>query len=237
MMKMKNLIPLHHNMIKAQVTLAHFCVTIKGVTFDMLFSTAEQPYFLVIGALKHNFFLELPVHQGYLITGIPDDSFFQLCKILNLKPGKNQFHSHMFLTMVDDKIPATVGKAPEPCDLQKLLPPARREQGDEADKIYFAGWCTHVSDGRKARNLEKTLRMTQSRPIYNFCKENNISSKWTSNIDDTVPFVAPEQYDIYASKKKTIKPAEQRSPDLFIARRLVNIYIFLRNYLDNLEKV
>ncbi|CED90454.1 DUF6037 family protein [Actinomyces succiniciruminis] len=67
------------------------------------------------------------------------------------------------------------------------LPKAARTNIEEADKTAFFGWIDHVAHpntGHATRdNLDKTRRLL-GKDIYTFCKDHDVSSRWTTP-DDT----------------------------------------------------
>lgn len=150
----------------------------NDVEFDVIFIVEGEPFKLLVGTIKRNFACVLECHKGYEIK-MSNKDFFALCDILNLRPGKETFTSPAFLSYIARKCPDKFsGKPVQPSSMRHYLRDTLT--AEEKEKDIFVGWNDHVKDGRIARNFETTQKYL-GKKIADFCKENNISSMWTSS--------------------------------------------------------
>lgn len=160
------------------------------VVFEVIVLIERSPFELLFGVLGHNFSFSLTLKAGYELQGLPNNVFFRLCDILNLKAGKEGLTSSKFLQYVAKKIPTTYsGKKIQPHEV------AIYKQRDvaEEDKIYFCGWRFYLDSDRDARNFDKTRKWLGG-DAYNFCKKNNISSCWTDKDIKRKDYYTPQEY-------------------------------------------
>lgn len=191
-MKMYNLLPLYHAMQQQKRTVEGFDFKLKGLTLDVVFAIDTQPFMLLIGIKTYNFFFTVPVYRGFWVEPLEDHIFYALRRLLNFSKKGEKFTSLKFLAEVNHYAPSHCSKIPlQPHHLYAMLPQEQREKVEESDKIYFLGWNYHRTDGRKARNFEKTRIMTGSQQIADFCRAHNISSMWSANPNDAKAFVNP----------------------------------------------
>ncbi len=128
------------------------------------------------------------MYQGFKLEPVPDEVFYKLCEILKLKPGKGTFTSWEFLKYFATKIPQHYsGKAISPHDIALY----KRDKIEEKDKIYFKGWRRHDTDGKHARNLEKTKELLGDE-AYAICCKYNISSCWSDHKEDYKGWSLPD---------------------------------------------
>lgn len=73
------------------------------VVFEVIVLIERSPFELLFGVLGHNFSFSLTLKAGYELQGLPDNVFFRLCDILNLKAGKEGLTSSKFLQYVAKK--------------------------------------------------------------------------------------------------------------------------------------
>ncbi len=157
-----------------------FSFQYNKVRFDVVFLMDRTPFELLFGVLDHNFTFVLKMYQGFKLEAIPDEVFYKLCEILNLKPGKGSFTSWDFLKYFASKIPQHYsGKEILPHEIALY----KRNKIEEKNKIYFKGWIRHNTDGKHARNLEKTKELL-GEEAYLICRKYNISSCWSDQKED-----------------------------------------------------
>lgn len=157
--------------------------------FEVIFLIDRNPYELLVGVVgskgQHYAFI-IEVHCGFKAE-LPNAIFFPLCKILRLRPAKDDFTSFVFLMELSNR-------APTACTTETVQPHEvaayhRRDIPDN-EKIYFLGWNDHWADGRKARNIEKTRKLLGD-AVADFCQRNNISSMWTDAYRESRPYTDP----------------------------------------------
>jgi len=165
------------------------------VKFDVIFLIDRAPFEFLFGVIDVNYCFVLKMHKGFEIEQIPNEVFYKLCDILNLKPGKEKFTSYMFLRHFASRIPNKYsGTKIEPNIIAKYK--NCYLDIDESEKIYFKGWRTHFSDGFKARNLDKTKELLGDN-AYKYCKKYNISSCWSSNKEEQREYFPPNKTQRY----------------------------------------
>lgn len=176
-MKLIEIKPLLSDMGKNQVTIDQFTFMFNKVEFEVLVFTDRVPFQLLFGVLDKNFSFILELKAGYQLSSLSDQEFYMLCRILNLKPGKGSFTSSEFLRFFASQIPTHFsGKRVQPHEMAKY----KAKDVPESEKIYFCGWKTYGPDSlHSAKNFEKTKEFL-GESVYHFCKENNISSRWTA---------------------------------------------------------
>jgi hypothetical protein len=151
----------------------------------------SKPFILIFGAKGKNFSFEYEVKPGFYVDPIlNNDEYNKLCEILELKyDPNNHFKITGFLSDFNKCIPAFAESKniPKP---QEII--AVSKNIDEADKIYFCRWYDNESVGKKVRpqNLEKTRRLLGEK-AYLRCKDKNISSCWTPDINSAESFYLP----------------------------------------------
>lgn len=186
---LKKIAPLLKDMRHNNVKQDKFSFTYNNVEFDIVVLIEREPFELLFGIIDYNFSFTLNLYKGYKLEYIPDDVFWKLCRILNLRPGKEGLTSFKFLKFFSERIPKKYsGKTIQPHQIavyKKDIP--------DSEKIYFKGWRTHISDGRTAQNFDKTRALLGDK-AYDFCKENNISSCWSDKPNDRVDYYPPEDY-------------------------------------------
>lgn len=177
MVKLFELKSLTSSMAKSKKDIEQFYVTYANVQFDVIYDISKSPFELLIGAVGLNWACVLQINRGFT-TQMSDTDFYELCKILNLKPGKETFTSYKFLGFVANKAPKYCSKATvHPEHFIKFIKRNKRTVS-ESDKIYFKGWNNHIKDGRIAHNFDKTEQFF-GKNIAEYCRNNNISSVWT----------------------------------------------------------
>lgn len=90
---------------------------------------------------------------------------------------RTPFRTGKFFAEFNEKIPATA------TDRARVLPhqiASYRRDVEEADKKYFCGWRNNKLENKKVtlKNLEKTRALIDEK-TYVFCKDHNISTRWT----------------------------------------------------------
>lgn len=187
-MKLVEIKPLLSDMGKNQATIDQFTFTFNKVEFEVLVFTDRVPFQLLFGVLDKNFSFILELKAGYQLSSLSDQEFYTLCRILNLKPGKGSFTSSEFLQFFASRIPTHFsGKRVQPHEVAKY----KAKDVPESEKIYFCGWKTYGPDSpHSAKNFEKTKEFL-GESVYRFCKENNISSRWTAEPSKRKDYSSP----------------------------------------------
>lgn len=68
----------------------------NSVKFDVIFLIDRTPYELLFGIVDYNYSFILKMYKGYQLENIPEKVFRDLCRILNLKAGKEGLTSFKF---------------------------------------------------------------------------------------------------------------------------------------------
>lgn len=181
--------PLFQSMRRNNISIEQYYVTYNNIKFDIIFDISNTPFELLLGAIQHNWGCVLKMERGFSVT-MPDSVFYELCKILNLKPGKESLTSFKFLKFIASKAPAKSRCAL--VDPSHLIPfrKSNLKSSDEPDKVYFIGWNNHIKDKRTARNFDKTEKLL-GKVVADYCRRNNISSMWSANPGDAKPVYPP----------------------------------------------
>jgi len=159
--------------------------------FDVFFFIDETPFILLFGAKGGNFSFEIEVHKGFRIkTMLDNETYKKLVKYLDLKYNPNNpFKISNFFKDFNTKIPQNASKKniAKPEQIIKY-----QKNVEEVDKIYFWKWLDNSKSGKKVsqKNLEKTRKLLGKR-AYEICKEKNISSCWTDDINKRNKFYLP----------------------------------------------
>lgn len=194
-LKVPQIKPLLRDMVANNAKQAQFRFEYNHVGFDVIVLIDREPYELLFGAVNHNLAFTLHMHKGYILDSLPNDVYYALLKILNLKGGSEHFNSMIFLRFFAEHIPRTFsGRKVQPHEVAVLKnrDMTRSETVDESDKIYFKGWKNHFTDGRQVRNLEKTRELL-GYDAYIFCRDHNISSCWSANPSERVDYYLPRE--------------------------------------------
>lgn len=166
-----------------------FAFKYNNVKFDVIILVDREPYELLFGVIDVNYAFTLTLSKGYELEMLSNVTFYKLCDILNLKPGKDEFNSYKFLRFFAKQIPKSYSRIkiePDEIAIHK------RHNINESDKIYFKGWRTHTTDGNTVRNLEKTKALLGNK-AYEYCKKHNISSCWSDKKSDRRLYYPPNE--------------------------------------------
>lgn len=167
------------------------------VVFEVIVLIEREPFELLFGVIGHNYSFILELYKGYELQNMPNDVFYRLCDILQLKPCKEELTSFKFLKYVASKIPLHYsGVKVQPHEVAVHI----RKDVPESDKIYFCGWRFYPSGQRNAQNFEKTKKCLGDE-VCDFCKEHNISSCWTDNIGKRKDYYSPQMHLINYTEK------------------------------------
>lgn len=179
------------DMSKNNVGMDKFSFTYNEVEFEVIFLINRDPYELLFGVIDRNFSFILYLDKEFKLSTLPDQTFYELCRILNLKPGKETFTSFKFLKFFSDHLPARYsGNKIEPHEIALY----KSKEVPESHKIYFHGWRTYGPDSvYSAQNFEKT-REFLGEEAYQFCKRNNISSRWSDEPKERRDYYTPQQH-------------------------------------------
>ena len=189
-MKLYQIRPLLQDMGRNKAKQDKFSFMYNGVTFDVIVFLEYTPFELLFGVVDHNFSFVLKLHSGYDLEDLPNDVFYELCRILNLKPSKEGLTSFKFLKYFADRIPNKYsGRKVEPHEIAVH----KKRNVPDSDKIYFKGWRSHETDGRHVKNLEKT-RAWLGEEAYEYCKKYNISSCWSEKPGECKLYYPPDTH-------------------------------------------
>ena len=172
-----------------------FMFRINDVSFEVVITIDRVPFEILFGVVGHTLAFTLKMYPGYNVELPNWETYKQLCHILKLS-NQQGFNSFSFLKCVNDSVPSCYsGKQIQPHRVARLINNdiTRKEKVDEFEKIYFVGWLHHDNDNRNARNLEKT-RLILGEEAYEFCKDNNISSKWSKEPKDEKKYYDPHEH-------------------------------------------
>lgn len=178
--KFRNMGPLCSSMARSKKDMEQFQVTINGVIFDCIINIGSQPFELMVGTINYKFSCILHIKRGY-VTELSDTDYFRICDILDLHYSINHFTSSKFLEHIDNGLPQrATNRTVKPQDVARykadILSISERKEG-----YIFCDWLRHEGQNNgHARNIEKTRLLLGNR-IANFCKEHDISSKWTTD--------------------------------------------------------
>lgn len=189
-MKLYEIQPLLKDMGRNNVKIDKFRFIYNKVEFEVIVLIDRSPFELLFGVIGYNYSFELKLYEGYELQELPDSVFFELCKILKLKPGKESLTSYKFLKYFAKKIPKKYSKIQVQPDEIAIY---KRNNIPEADKIYFCGWKIFSGCGRNAKNFEKTKELLGDE-AYEFCIKNNISSCWTNLDIRKKTYFPPQKY-------------------------------------------
>lgn len=194
-MILREIEPLLKDMGRNKVKQEKFSFSYGQTKFDVILLIERQPFELIFGIIDANFSFTLKLHPGYVLDNMEDLIFYKLCDILNLRPSRESLTSFKFLKYFASKIPKTYsGRKVQPDEIAVYI----RPQIPDSLKIYFKGWQMHETDGKMARNLEKTRKLLGDE-AYTFCKKYNISSCWSDKLSDKRTYFPPDEY--YTCKK------------------------------------
>lgn len=197
-MKLYEIKPLLQDMGRNNAQIDKFKFMYNKVEFEVIVLIERLPFELLFGVIGYNYSFSLTLRAGYELQELPDDVFYKLCDILNLKPGSESFTSYKFLKYVAQRIPTQYSKVKvQPHEIAKY----KQRNVDEANKIYFCGWKFYESSERNAKNFDKTKKWLGDE-AYEFCKRNNISSCWTDIDLKRKDYYSPQTYLKKCNNKK-----------------------------------
>ena len=172
--------PLITDMKVHQIDKERYQFTYHKLIFDVILSIMGHHYEILVAIHQHNWGCVLNMDKYFNVT-MQDNDYYSLCKLLNLNWNKYHFSSAVFLRLLSEKAPIVSKR--ENIYYEDLRPFLPYRKVDESEKIYFHGWNHHISDGKKARNFDKT-EFYFGKKIADYCRQNNISSLWTDIIRD-----------------------------------------------------
>ena len=198
-MKLYEIKPLLQDMGRNNAKIDKFRFTYNKVEFEVIVLIERSPFELLFGVIGYNYSFSLTLRAGYELQELPDEVFYKLCDILNLKPGRESLTSYKFLKYVAKRIPTRYSKTKiQPHEIAKY----KQRNIDDAHKIYFCGWKFYEGSERNAKNFEKTKKWLGDE-AYEFCKRNNISSCWTHIDLKRKDYYSPKEYlSQYIKNKK-----------------------------------
>jgi hypothetical protein len=174
------------------LTRIKFRYTHHHLVFECLFFAEGDPFELVLGCLRHNFAIVVPVFRGYEIHPYigPREVYEALRRALFRDAGSGQpFSPTVFFEEFDRHIPARAspGQVPTPADIVRHDP-----RVEDADKKWFCGWRDNTAEGKRVtpENLAKTRRLLGPR-AHEFSQRRNHSTRWTHRPEDAKAFFLP----------------------------------------------
>ena len=189
-MKLYEISPLLKDMGHNQVQIDKFRFQFNQVECEVIVLLERAPFELLFGVIEHNFSFVLKLNKGYELEELSDETFYALCDILNLKPGKESLTSFKFLRYFAQRIPEHYsGRRVQPHEVAVY----KRRNIPESEKIYFCGWKLYTDSDRHARNFQKTKEWLGDE-AYEFCKKHDISSCWTDRIEKRKDYYTPQIY-------------------------------------------
>lgn len=185
--QLNGLRPLYKDMRSNKRSHEHFQVNYAHRVFDCIFYIDTTPFELLIGLVGAQWGTVVSVEGGFYAS-MSDSAFYDLCKLLELRPGRETFTSALFLIHIANNSPKHISANPIPPHILVDIDPRKRRQVDEADKIYFKCWMPQGNN--QARNFQKT-EVLIGKTAADFCRKHNISSCWTDDPDKARPVVMP----------------------------------------------
>ena len=168
-----------------------FSFVYNDVNFDVIFFTDKIPFMLMFGVKVHNFYFEVAVQKGFIISdSMNSNDYNNLVRILNLNHNaSNPFKPKYFFQKFNERIPnsASIKNRPRGSEVAYY-----KRDLEEADRIYFCGWRDNTIQNENVSedNLNKT-RTLLGEKAYLRCKEKNISSRWTDNPNREIDYFIP----------------------------------------------
>jgi hypothetical protein len=187
-MKLYTLKPLIKDMRKNNIDKEHYTFNYNDFKFDVIISLNMKNIEILVGIHSVNWACVF-YSDFALEVNMSDEDFFSLLNILNLKAGKNSFTSFKFLYLLSTSAPKKSSKTK--VSAVQLRPFIKVRKVDEANKIFFKGWHPHLTDGKHAKNFDKT-EFFFGKKVANYCRANNISSIWTDIPSDEVAYYPPQ---------------------------------------------
>lgn len=188
--KFANMFPLYQDMKKNNKPQEKFHFMLKRVRFEVILLIDREPFELLVGVVGQHLAFTLILRKGF-VTEIPSAIYYDLCKVLQLNYSEDHFSSFAFLKEIDNAIPGKCSKARvQPHEISRY-----KKNQDDDEKDYFLGWIHHINDGNHVttENLDKTRRFLGN-DVADFCQKNNISTKWTSNFNESCNYFDPPGY-------------------------------------------
>lgn len=179
--------PLVRNMTANTVDKVHYAFDYNGKKFDVIFSIIKDGYEVLVGIFTHNWGCALQIDAQY-VTDVPNNVYFSLLNILQLKRSTEHFTSCSFLNLLSSHAPKQITRHSVNISTVRKFVPYRTV--DEKDKIFFRGWNDHLNDNRIARNFDKT-EFFLGKSAADYCRKHNISSIWTDNPKDEIKVIMP----------------------------------------------
>ncbi|WP_240339690.1 DUF6037 family protein [Halobacillus ihumii] len=188
-MKLSGLGNLHSSMRDQSIDRYKFNFTFNNVKFDVMYFIDEKPNILAFGIVKHNYYFEIPVKEGFYIKPFLEE-YSKFCKIMGFKyQPDNPFRPSKFFEEFNGQIPSNAKhkNVPKPHQIAVY-----RNDVEESEKIYFVKWRDNTKAGHQVspENLEKTRKLL-SYKAYLRCKKKNISSCWSVNSSDENKYYLP----------------------------------------------
>lgn len=182
-MKMTSLQELHKSMIAIGSEMQQFQVITGSISFDCLFSTRDQPYFilsLTSRGFNPKFFL-LEVKSGYWIAPYFGEFYGELARLLNTgAESGNKLIPKEFLDQLNKKMPtkASIEQNPTSREIIRLRP----DITEDRDYPYFDTWIYWSKDSGKGPRIENQhkTQMVLGTEALNYSKRMDASSRWSA---------------------------------------------------------
>ncbi len=174
--RLPQLQPLTASLFQCNQDMEHFRVAYNHITFDVVYDVSQVPYELLIGAVGHQWASVVQLERGYNAS-MPDNDFYALCDLLELRPGRGVFTSVIFLQYIANHAPTACHPHIVPINVIRQARPVAPDS-DGVVRDIFCGWNDHLQDGKVARNFDKTEKYFGAH-VAEYCREHNISSRWT----------------------------------------------------------
>lgn len=182
---------LYNSMTSQGITRCRFSYRLRHLQFSIIFLADYDPMELLFGCHAENIFFTSRVwKKNFALNTYLGDAYLPLVRALGLKPDpSNPYSPKAFFEEFNKHIPGTT--TPRAVPTQREIAENSKDIED-SEKIYFFGWIMHDGKTSKPRveNLEKTKRICGIQ-IYEVCKLNLISSRWTEDAEKAIAFYLP----------------------------------------------
>lgn len=182
---------LYYSMQNNKVSIEQFSFTYNNVCIDCILDISTKPFELMIGILNHSWACIIQLKKGFSTIPMDNKHYYELLRILRLEPSNYPFTSFRFFKIIDDNIPQFCsGKQVKPSSLA-FYRRNRLTEDERKEGYIFCGWLTHEGKNNgHARNFNKTEQLL-GKDIADFCREHDISSKWTTDLTKEQPIIFP----------------------------------------------
>ena len=92
------------DMKKNEIDKEHYSFVYNGFQFDTILSIVTGGYEILVAIHTHNWGCVLKMDDDFIVD-MPDNKYFELCRILKLNYAEDGFNSSKFLKMLSEKAP------------------------------------------------------------------------------------------------------------------------------------